>query len=213
MCVAPGAFSAEHTSKQPAAIIVGCRYAASAVLSDGVIVTSFGNAEAQLESLRWRPPPRQQIEAYGSFAPIPIQVPQPVRIVPGFTSIQSHLQGNGMSCAQAPPPPGYPAPLPPLPLPRVPPDAIKRHATKPNWGYGPPCKASPSGEYNCMWATYQPIIWPWPPTAQYNHTARGFIEPPLVKQGKLLLSQSGLVVYYSVKQRLHNPMSAPLHGF
>ena len=149
----------------------GGMYAASAVLSDGVIVTSFGNTDGQLESLRWRPPPKEAVQAYGSFAPIQIQIPRP-----------------------APPPPGYPAPLPQRPLPPVP---IKRHATSPNWGYGPPCQAGPSGEYSCMWATYQPIIRPWPPMVQHNHTVRGFIEPPLVAARKLLLSQSGSVIYSS----------------
>ena len=48
-----------------------------------------------------------------------------------------------------------------------------------------------------MWATYQPIIRPWPPTAQHNHTVRGFIEPPLVAAHKLLLTQSGSVIYSS----------------
>jgi hypothetical protein len=48
-----------------------------------------------------------------------------------------------------------------------------------------------------MWATYQPIIRPWPPTAQHNHTIQGFIEPPLVAARELLLSQSGSVIYAS----------------
>ena len=56
------------------------------MLSDGVIVTAFGNTEAQLESLRWRPPPKDVIQAYGSFAPIPIQIPRPVRIIPTLAS-------------------------------------------------------------------------------------------------------------------------------
>ena len=39
-----------------------------------------------------------------------------------------------------------------------------------------------------MWSTYQPIIRPWPPLSQHNHTVQGFIEPPLV-QGELPLRQ------------------------
>ena len=120
------------------------------------------------------------IEAYGSFAPIPIQVPQP-----------------------APPPPDYPLPALPQPLPAVP----KNETAV---GYGPPCGAGKipgdgnPGEFNCIWATYTPLLRGWAPTHQFNHSVKGFIEPTLVRGEGIyaghLLVQSGSVIYSSTDE-------------
>ena len=156
----------------------GGMYASSVVLPDGVIVSVYGDANHSLGAIRWRPPPTSNITAYGSFRPLAIQTPMP-----------------------APPPPGFPLPVSPFPLPPVP-------DHDPASAYGPECGAGKipgdgrAGEFNCIWATYDPILRPWAPLSQRNHSLKGFIEPTLARGRGLtgtdvLLVESSSVVYTS----------------
>lgn len=162
----------------------GGMYASSVSLQpepDGsqIVVSAFGDDSARLGAIRWRVPPRSSVEAYGTFAPIPIREPMP-----------------------APLPPGLPQPpLPPLPLP--PPPAEAKAA-----GYGPPCATlwETPGDgtpdvLNCYWSLYTPILRPWPAREQFNHSTKGFIEPTIVAGShfghEVLLVQSGAEISIS----------------